>query len=147
MSEIKFKRWFRNEWFGWSESYEPARGGGVGIPDVQLLVNYFGHGKEDVLIREEATLLPLELKIGKIEKGLLKPHDVRADQIGWHWRFNKAGGTSAFIIGVPVKKSWAVFGVLGNDRDLLMRHKSGWEISELMIGMKFGEGIKEKHFS
>lgn len=91
MSELDFKRWLRKEWKGWSEAYEPRRGGGVGIPDIQLLVR----GK----------LIPIELKIGEIKDGIVKPREIRADQIGWHKRFMRAGGLSFFLVAQGKSKS------------------------------------------
>ena len=90
VNESEFKRWVRSNWFGWIESYEPRRGTGVGIPDLQLFV--------------AGRLVPCELKVGKIDGDILFVNEIRADQAGWHHRFNKAGGSSIFLIGVGDKQ-------------------------------------------
>lgn len=86
MSESDFKKWLRNNWSGWIESYEPRRGTGIGIPDVQIVV----HGK----------LVPVELKVGTIRDGILYPKEIRPPQIIWHKRLNDAGVKSLLMIGV-----------------------------------------------
>ena len=99
MSEGEFKTWVRDAFKRagiWFEAYEPRRGGGVGIPDTQILI--------------EGVLYPLELKVcelgrskfGKVDDEIIWSKDVRPDQIGWHERFKSAGGWSAFIIGFGV---------------------------------------------
>jgi len=90
MNESEFKRWVKANWYGWIESYEPRRGTGVGIPDLQLLIG--------------GRLVPCELKVGRIADDLLYVNEIRADQTGWHHRFNKAGGSSIFLIGVGDKQ-------------------------------------------
>lgn len=86
LTESQFKIWFRKTWTGWVESYEPRRGSGVGIPDLQIVVD--GH------------ILPVELKVGKVVDGALVVNEVRPDQIGWHRRLIDAGVASIFLVGV-----------------------------------------------
>ena len=90
MKENDFKRWVKANWLGWSETYEPRKGSGVGIADMQFLVN--------------GQLLPVELKVGRINYDMLYIDEVRPDQIGWHFRLNKAGGKSIFLIAVGFRK-------------------------------------------
>jgi hypothetical protein len=95
MSEQKFKSWLRKHWDGWFESYEPRKGSGIGIADVQVVV--------------DGRIVPLELKIGKFVNGLLCPEEVRPAQINWHRELNAAGIHSFFLVGVPDKKLWAIY--------------------------------------
>ena len=94
--ELDFKRWFRNHYPDWSEAYEPRHGGGVGIPDIQILWK-----PDDMKL---ATLIPIECKIGSIEiiksGKVLKVKKVRASQVSWHYRFWRAGGVSKILVGV-----------------------------------------------
>ena len=88
-TEVDFKSWFMKSWAPhWSEAYEPRGGTGMGLPDVQVLIN--------------EVLLPLELKIGMEHDAILFPRDVRPAQIEWHRRFAAAGGNSAMLVGLPV---------------------------------------------
>lgn len=90
MKEIDLKRWLRSNWSGWMESYEPARGGGVGVADVQLALR--------------GVIIPIELKLGKCSNGLLFPHEVRPDQIAWHMNCSLHGISSFFLVGNGVGK-------------------------------------------
>jgi hypothetical protein len=92
-SETKFKRWFLGQWKGWSESYEPRAGSGMGIPDIQLLVG--------------SKLLPVECKVGEWVRGNLMVSEIRPAQISWHHRFQAAGGRSCFVVGVDDDGKWA----------------------------------------
>ena len=76
-TELKLKKYIRENFDGWSEAYEPGRGGGVGVPDLQFLVKF--------------QLLPVELK--------LDGNDLSPKQKLWHEKFRKAGGVSALIVG------------------------------------------------
>jgi len=86
LTESDFKKWFRKHWSGWIESYEPRRGSGVGIPDIQVVVG--------------GRIVPIELKIGTIKDGVLYPREVRPAQIVWHKKLNDAGVGSILLIGV-----------------------------------------------
>lgn len=88
--ETQFKSWLIKSWEasgGWAERYEPRRGSGVGIADIQLLVD---------------RLVPIELKIAEVRNGVLYSDDIRGSQIGWHTRLNKFGCSSYFIWGVGI---------------------------------------------
>lgn len=76
-TELKLKRYVRQNFNGWSEAYEPGRGGGVGVPDLQLLVKW--------------RILPVELK--------LDGNDLSPKQKLWHKNFREAGGFSALLTG------------------------------------------------
>lgn len=91
MNESEFKTWFRANWDSWLESYEPRRGSGVGIPDLQIVVG--------------GRLVPIELKVGTIEDGLVFTKEVRPDQIGWHRRLGTFGVKSWFVVGIGEKKT------------------------------------------
>ncbi len=88
-NEADFKRWFRAHWSGWVESYEPRRGSGTGIPDLQVLIG----------IDNRKVLLPIELKVGFVKDRVLFPREVRPAQISWHRRFAEAGGVSVLLVG------------------------------------------------
>lgn len=92
MQEKQFKTWFVKNWDGWVSSYEPRKGGTVGIADLQILV--------------KGRLVPIELKVGELvdnltrERPLLKTERVRPAQIKWHYDLAKAGGISFVLVGV-----------------------------------------------
>ena len=90
MNEQQFKSWFRENWDGWLSTYEPRRGGTIGIADLQILV--------------KGRIVPIELKVGEIQGGKLFCHDVRASQVQWHRDLFKAGGYSLFVVGVGENK-------------------------------------------
>lgn len=104
MLENDFKRWFRKKWreergggCGWTSTQEYARGGDPGAPDINVLIGN--------------DLVPIEMKTATIKVDKLLLDDVRPAQIQWHFLFNRAGGTSAFLIGVitPDRKGWLPF--------------------------------------
>jgi len=86
MNEAQFKKWFRKHWSGWVESYEPRRGSGIGIPDLQIVAG--------------GRIVPIELKFGTIKDGILYPNEVRPAQIAWHRKLNDAGVASILLIGI-----------------------------------------------
>lgn len=86
MTESEFKQWFRKQWAGWVESYEPRRGSGIGIPDLQIVAG--------------GRIVPIELKVGIIKDGVLYPREVRPVQIAWHRKLNEWGIASVLLIGV-----------------------------------------------
>jgi hypothetical protein len=79
---------FRMRWSGWLETYEHARGGGAGIPDVQILV--------------DRLLVPIELKRAELVGNRLFSDTIRPAQISWHFRFQESGGLSFFMFGMVV---------------------------------------------
>ena len=153
MSETKFKRWFRSQWPGWSETFEPGRGSGVGIPDLMLLVDAYSiYGPRNWMTKdycgERPHLLPIEMKIGKWIDGKLYAEDVRPDQIGWHYRFSEAGGRSIFLVGTPNSfQSWHCWAINGSNRDMLMAHKQGWGAEWLMKDISITSQGVEKTFT
>ena len=94
----EFKPWVRSNWKGWSEAYEPRRGGGTGIADIQILM---GDGR----------LVPIELKVGEVKQDVLWCKDVRPDQLGWHNRFQFHGGKSFFLVGCGSIKRLSIYAV------------------------------------
>lgn len=89
--EIDLKRWFRANWKGWFESYEPRRGSGVGLPDTQIAI--------------DGLLCPIELKLGEIDPyDVVWSYEVRPDQIGWHKRAALSGIATVFLIGCGWEK-------------------------------------------
>lgn len=99
-TEGQFKKWFRNNWPGWIDTYEPTLGTGVGFPDLQIAVDLF--------------LQPIELKQGEVEGDRVFPKEVRGSQIVWHRRFAKHGMSSFILIGTPLPRGrWLAFAVSG----------------------------------
>ena len=118
--ETDFKRWLCSKWEdsgGWVERYEPRRGTGVGIADIQLLVSLPLSGFTSNNI---AQLIPVELKIAEVKNGILYSDDIRPSQIGWHTRLNKFGHKSFFIWGVMGAKVEAMY--IGD-----VRATKGWK--------------------
>jgi len=92
-SEKNFKSWIKTHWRGWLSSYEPRKGGTIGIADLQIVV--------------ENKIVPIELKIGRVIKSLVDGSelldicDIRPVQIQWHKSlFEKGGVNSFFLVGV-----------------------------------------------
>jgi hypothetical protein len=88
MKESELKVWFRRNWEGWVESFEPRIGTGIGIPDLMVIV--------------KERLVPIELKVGSLSEDgqVLYPCEVRAAQLSWHNSCNNAGVNSWFLVGV-----------------------------------------------
>lgn len=85
-NEKDFSKWFRNNYQGWVERVEPALGVNPGFPDLLCLT--------------PTGLLPVELKIGTVEDGVLWTSEIRPAQIAWHRNFADAGAESIFVVGV-----------------------------------------------
>jgi hypothetical protein len=136
--ESAYKREFRATLGVWSEAYEPARGSGVGYPDLQFLVC--------------GILVPVELKKGRLKGERIYPMNVRPSQIAWLHNFNKAGGRAFLLVctGEPSRMSaWAIPSI---DREVTSKWKQGWlvedctqwvlagglttNLSSLVLGMK-----------
>ena len=96
-SERKFQNFVKKAWFGFSTQLHPGIGSDRGVPDLLLL--------------SDMGLIPVELKIGKIEGGKLWSSEVRPSQLGWHSRLAAAGGISVFFIGVFEDNTWRIFAV------------------------------------
>jgi hypothetical protein len=85
MTESDLKKWIRQHWVGWIESYEPRLGSNLGIPDLQILVG--------------RKIVPVELKIADIKEGILYPSEIRPAQINWHRRLAEFDVPSVFLFG------------------------------------------------
>jgi len=109
MNEQQLKVWFRENWEGWMASYEPRRGGTVGIADLQILV--------------KGRLVPIELKVGEYDGRFLRTHDVRAAQVMWHQQLLKAGGYSWFLVGVGAEKIPDHLFLFGGGRAANLQHR------------------------
>jgi hypothetical protein len=116
IGEIDFKRWFRKQVDGWSECVEPGIGSGMGIADLLVL-----KGK---------LLLPIELKVGHINKGKLYCRRIRPDQIEWLWRLSKASGDVRLVIGVEDHGKWEAYGTDNCSLSFLSSWRDGWALSE-----------------
>lgn len=116
--ETVFKRFTLKLWTGWSESYEPGLGSGIGYPDVQLLCP------------SSHRLFPLEYKVGKVKGDRIFPAEVRPSQVGWHFKFARQGGMSAVITGVKRPGSDLWDGYVINGRRLFDEDwEKGYQIS------------------
>jgi len=111
--ETEFKTALRDAWKaygGWSEAYEPARGSGIGYPDVQFL--------------DTGRLVPAELKIGRLLGAFLFSDDIRPAQVKWHWDLRRHGGHSCLLVGVREGGNWALYAYAGRLADW----RAGWRI-------------------
>jgi hypothetical protein len=112
--EKDFRKEVRKLWKPrWIDTYEPTLGTGIGFPDCQLLI--------------DRQLMPVELKIGILEKRaydriVLVPSDIRPDQKIWHRNFDRAGGCSIFLAGIKLSDgsfaSYAFAGTRGYGAEL-----------------------------
>ncbi len=80
------KKWIRDNWDGWIESYEPRLGSSVGIPDIQIVV--------------DGKLVPIELKVADLSDGILCSSEIRPPQINWHRNLAAHDVLSLFLFGV-----------------------------------------------
>ena len=128
VSETTFKREFRKIVGGWSETIEPARGGGMGVPDVFFMVPKRG------------WLYPVEMKVGEGADGVLFPSRLRPAQIGWLDGFGRAGGKACVLVGVPERGGkWSAWARTDVTVEGLRGWKAGWEISDLLEILRNGE--------
>jgi hypothetical protein len=119
-NETKFKSLLREAFDGWSETYEPARGSGVGYPDLQFLV--------------EGRILPIEVKVGWMAGEVLKSKIIRPSQIGWHDRFAKAGGKALVVICIKEGKSeWKAWALKNNRRETTAKWRQGWLLKDCKL--------------
>ena len=115
MREAELKVWFRKNWAGWVESYEPRLGSNVGIPDLQVVV--------------DQRLVPIELKLCQIVGDELLSSDIRPPQINWHRTLSGYGVPSLFLFGSGVGKSPdCLFAAPGY---LIDRWEFGFKITDL----------------
>ena len=119
MNEADFKKFVRDSWDGWLESYEPRRGSGVGMADIQIV--------------SDGRLIPIELKIGFITDKKLCVSEIRPAQINWHRELNKTGVKSFFLIGVKTDKSWRSFIFDAAHLSSLSNHPSFWIVDDRLV--------------
>lgn len=114
--EKRFQRWVRvklDQLGVWHTSVEYGLGGDEGFPD---------------MLWDARRRWPVELKVGEIKNGVLKPRDIRPAQVAWHYNHIKHGGNSVFLIGVEEHGAWRMFVVWAGDLDV-----SGMNVDEGMI--------------
>lgn len=122
--ETKFKRWWLSCWEGWHEHYEPRRGSGVGMPDVQVLM--------ELPDRDHTSLVPIEFKVGEIcpDTRRLLVSGFEPAQPSWHYRFNAAGGFSLVMVGVPAigdpRHRWWPYVIHPSVREPLLDWRDGF---------------------
>lgn len=114
MTETEYKRQFRKIVGVWSEAYETRSGGGVGYPDLQLLVG--------------RILIPVELKSGQLVGDRLKSKRIRPSQIVWHHDFKLAGGRAFILVCVGSVRAMDAWAVPSADRSVTSRWKEGWPV-------------------
>lgn len=127
-SEAEFKARFRASVKGWSEAYEPGRGGGIGYPDLQVLVG----PDERVPV---ARLVPVELKIAVLKGDKLLSRNIKPVQISWHYRLLLGGGESAFAFGVCEANLWSayIFRVRRENFSALMGWREGIAVAQTRL--------------
>lgn len=115
--ETKYKRALRSLYSQyWSEAYEPARGSGLGYPDLQFMIR--------------GIMLPVEVKCGEAEGGVLYPSAVRPSQINWHAKLTEAGGHSWLAVCCGPPSRMTVYAAPSTRRDTLRMWREGWELSQ-----------------
>jgi len=98
MRENEFKKWFRQQWKGLVDSYEPRKGGSVGVADLQVVF--------------QERLIPVELKMGKIVGDKLIVDKIRPAQIQWHEKIGCWNVLTVFLVAVgdyPAKEPQKIF--------------------------------------
>ena len=130
MKELEFKNWFRDNWNGWMATYEPRRGGTVGVADLQILIR--------------GRLLPVELKVGEVQGKHLVSHDVRASQVAWHRELFKAGGYSLFMVGVGEGKTPDRVFVFPGAKGAILQSKLEWKHSDEVDVLNFSADLHDK---
>lgn len=105
---VDLKREFKKRWRGWIDSIEPSLGSGIGVPDLLVLLPHRGL----------MHLLPVELKVGTLRNGRIRPDLVRGSQVRWHFHLNDMGGKSAMVVGISNDEAYLIDG-----RDVI-----GWKI-------------------
>ncbi len=113
-TESDYKRGFRKLVGVWSEAYETRSGGGVGYPDLQLLVG--------------ARLLPVELKRGSVRNGFVWPERIRPAQIVWHHDFMEAGGIAHVLVCEGPVAKMDVWSLPSMHREYLAAWRRGYYI-------------------
>lgn len=109
--ESEVRKDFKARWVGWLETYQPGLGGGMGVPDTQIMT-------------APNHLVPIELKRGLYDGLHLACDKIRPDQVSWHTRFNVAGGQSWFYIGAMYQGQLHRF--LTTAGDAIARRGIGW---------------------
>jgi len=122
MNESDFKKWVRKNWPWWVESYEPRRGTGIGIPDLQIVVG--------------GRLVPVELKMGEFHNGKLITREVRPAQIAWHREINSYGIRTVLLVGAYDfgKEEWRAYPI---DARRINDWRNGFEVGEPLVENNF----------
>jgi|SRR5687768_3852157 len=115
-TEAKHKARLRRIIGGWSESYEPGRGSGVGYPDVQFLSG--------------RLLVPVEVKRGRRIRDRLFADRIRPSQITWHDSFLKAGGLSFVFVCFGSGKDFEVWSTPLPYREVTAAWRQGWALAD-----------------
>lgn len=116
-NEQKIKTEFLRRWTGWSDTFEPARGSGVGFPDCQLVL-------------EGDIAIPIEFKKGTEYKNSITIAQIRAAQVSWHTRYNAEGHKSFFVVGVFAENGTIDLYICTAKYALNQRHYAGGCIAD-----------------
>lgn len=93
--ECQFKRAVTDAYDGFFSRIEIGKGGDSGFPDLVLGTS--------------SGLIPAELKIGKIEDGVLWCSNIRPAQLAFARKIANAGFPSIFMVGIQESAKWRCF--------------------------------------
>lgn len=132
-NETEFKRFLKTQIGGWVDNIEQTRGSTHGFPDL--------------LVLSGGLLGPVEVKVGKLEGGLLYPEEIRPAQISWLDRYQRAGGVARLVIGVRVKNKGRWIAFMKEDVSLgsISGWRNGWDPLALALLIDNGK-LKRKLF-
>jgi len=137
-SETDHKRRLRNVIGGWSESYEPGQGSGVGYPDLQFDLGQ-PHG-----------LIPVEVKAGRLMKCgpyriLRVKTSIRASQIAWHDNFlsPSRGNVSFIFVCFGEGEEFEAWSLPLPFRCITMEWRQGWNTLECKQIISKGKMVKD----
>lgn len=117
-TETAYKRKLRVLIGGWSCAYETRSGGSFGYPDLQFLV--------------DGVLLPVEVKVGKVEGDRLVSRQIRPSQIKWHHDFWVAGGKALILVCMGNVNEMDAWAVPSTRREVTSQWKQGWPVKDCL---------------
>lgn len=117
LRERDFKNLLRKRLCCWTEALEPRRGSGVGIADLLVLIN--------------GQFRLVEVKVGRIQNGVLKCSEIRPVQISWLDRLYRQGGSPRLIVGVKEGTHWGAYCLRDCSAGSLRKWKVGWPVENL----------------
>lgn len=132
MNEISLRRWLKAELDEVPLTFvEPSLGSTTGAPDVWVPAPGGFH--------------PVELKVASFgRQGRVTPLNVRAVQVGWHERMQRAGASTFMLFGIPAASGWLAWIMRGCPRSKLMFWQKGYNPDELFQVAVDGKLDREK---